>query len=143
MLSLELKKEIKASPERIYKAWTNADDLARWHCPMGMKVTQAKTDGKVGGRFSVNMVGDDGEDNRAIGEYLELTPYSRIRFTWGWEVGGGNGDNTEVTITIAPIDDAKSLVTLRHEKFESPDGRNGHEEGWTGALENLRLHLEN
>lgn len=143
MLSLSLKKVISAKPERVFKAWTNADDLAKWHCPLGMTVSEAICEPKIGGRFSVNMVGEDGQNHRAVGTYLELDPYSKLRFTWDWEEGGDTGANTEVTVSIAAIDSEQTEVTLVHERFDSTEGRDSHSEGWTGALTNLASHLEN
>ncbi|HLP00042.1 MAG TPA: SRPBCC domain-containing protein [Fimbriimonas sp.] len=142
MLSLSLKRVIRANPERVFRAWTNAEDLAKWHCPIGMTVSHALCVPEVGGRFSVNMVGEDGNNHRAVGTYLELEPPSKVRFTWDWEEGGDTGANTEVTVKIASLNDSECEVTLTHERFESAEGRDSHSEGWTGALTNLANYLE-
>lgn len=140
-LSLEIKRVLKASTKRIYDAWTTADELRAWHCPAGMTVSHAQCDPRVGGRYMVNMVDPNGGTHRAVGKYLELVPTTKIVFSWDWEVGGGGGADTRVTILLKWLTDEESELTLIHERFDDEAIRLDHQGGWTGALNYLERHL--
>ena len=70
-------------------------------------------------------------------EYVEVTPYSRVVFTWGWE-GEGNpvppGSST-VEITLVPDGDG-TVVRLRHHGLSAQEGAK-HAEGWAHYLDRL------
>jgi len=140
-LSLEIKRVIRASAQRVYDAWTTAEELKAWHCPAGMTVSHAQCDARIGGRYSVNMVGPDGQNHRAVGEYLELIPAEKIVFSWDWEIGGGGGSDTRVTVLLKALNDAESELTLIHERFDDEAIRLDHQGGWAGALDYLERHL--
>ena len=141
MLSLEIKRVFQASTQRVYEAWTQADQLKAWHCPAGMTVSFAQCDPKVGGRYVVNMVDADGQDHRAAGEYIELVPASKIVLTWNWEIGGGGAGEMLVTVLLKSISADRSEITLIHERLEDDASRLDHMGGWTGALDHLEDHL--
>jgi len=141
-LSLEIKRVMPASVERVYEAWTNAEELQAWHCPDGMTVSDAQCDASVGGRYSINMVDRDGRNHRAVGRYLELVPSEKIVFSWDWELGGGGGVDTRVTVLLKSLGTSKSEITLIHERFDSEAIRLDHEGGWNGALNYLEHHLQ-
>jgi uncharacterized protein YndB with AHSA1/START domain len=58
--SLTLKRRFKAPPAKIYAAWTDAAELARWFGPAKVTVVRAEADARVGGRYSIAMRTDDG-----------------------------------------------------------------------------------
>jgi uncharacterized protein YndB with AHSA1/START domain len=140
-LSLEITRVVRASAQRVYEAWTHADQLKAWHCPEGMTISHTQCDARVGGRYVVNMVDTEGRDHRAVGEYLELVPASRIVLTWDWEVGGGGGTDTRVTVLLRSLAENESEITLIHERFDNEPCRLDHIGGWTGALNSLKRYL--
>ncbi len=77
------------------------------------------------------MVGD--KDFPHSGTYKEITPYSRLVFTWEapWSAPG-----TTVTVTLNPVTDGTEVV-LTHVKFLSEESRDNHAEGWAGILSKL------
>ncbi len=66
---------INAKPETVFPFFTDPAKMLRW------KGVDAMLDPRPGGIYRVNVTGR----NVARGEYLEVTPYSRVVFTWGWE----------------------------------------------------------
>jgi uncharacterized protein YndB with AHSA1/START domain/DNA-binding transcriptional ArsR family regulator len=131
-LSLTCRHTFKASAERIYKAWLDPAVMIKY-MTMGteMVARDATCDPRVGGRFHFTMVGE--KEHPHTGTYRELTPYSRITFTWEapWSAPG-----SLVDITLAPVEGGTEVV-LTHVKFTSEESRDGHFKGWTGILDRL------
>ncbi len=132
-LSLSISKVIQATPDKVYAAWLDPRMLAQFMTPgPNMTCPQVETDPRVGGAYKVVM--RDGEtDIPHHGTYLELTPYSRIAFTWN---SPHAAPDSEVHLTFAPEGDG-TKVELTHVKFKNEDSLNGHKAGWTGILEAL------
>lgn len=136
-LSLTVSRTISASPEKVYAAWLDAELLARFMTPgEGMTCPVVETDPRVGGSYKVVM--SDGEhDIPHHGTYLELTPHSKIAFTWN---SPHSAPDSEVHLTFAP-DGGGTRVELTHVKFANEDSLNGHKAGWTAILEALASQL--
>ena len=135
-LTLNVSRLIKATPKRIYDAWLDPAMMTRFMFPRpDMHITDTACDPKVGGRFRVVMVGD--KEYPHEGTYKELTPYSKLVFTW--EAPWSAPDST-VTITLTPEGDA-TRVDLSHIRFLSEESRDNHAEGWAGMLVNLETYL--
>jgi uncharacterized protein YndB with AHSA1/START domain len=68
---------------------------------------------------------------------VELTPYSRLVFTWEapWSAPG-----TTVTVDLTPVEDGTEVV-LTQVRFTDPQSRDSHAEGWTGILAKLDAAL--
>lgn len=132
--SLTLKRHIKASPEKVFAAWTQAAHLSRWFGPGEIKVVKAEADLRVGGRFDISMVGPDGETHGVGGIYREIIDGELVRFSWAWVTMPER--ESLVTVKLAPRDGGTDL-TLVHEQFADEAARDRHTQGWTGALDKL------
>ena len=82
-----------APRERVYKAWTDPKQLARWFPPEGFTTAACELDVRVGGAIRLDMKGPEGEPfNGAIfpgrGVYREVVPNERLAFTFEPEAGG-------------------------------------------------------
>jgi uncharacterized protein YndB with AHSA1/START domain len=131
-LTLTVRRTIKAPPKRVFEAWLDPTMMMKFMSPRpDMHVREARADAKVGGRFFVMMVAD--KDLPHEGTYREITPYSRLVFTWEapWSAPG-----TYVTIDFAPVPDGTEVV-LTHVKFLSEESRDNHLQGWGGILGKL------
>lgn len=72
----------RAPPERIYRAFLDADAIAKWIPPNGFTCKVHHMDVKVGGTFRMSFTNfSNGKSHSFGGEYLELTPHERIRYT--------------------------------------------------------------
>ena len=96
-LRLEIKRLIKAPRERVFEAWTNAEQLKKWFGPdEDIVVPQTKVDLRAGGKYRIQMKKPDGEFHTATGTYREVKPPERLVFTWSWEKDGSEPDFGEV-----------------------------------------------
>lgn len=132
-LTLAVDHLFAAPAKRVYDAWLNPVDLARFMVPCeGGTVPSANADARVGGRFSIIMrVGD--KDIPHAGTYLELKPHSRIRFTWE---SPHSVDDSEVTLDFVP-EGPGTRIMLSQVRFQSEESRDGHIAGWRYILETL------
>jgi len=137
--SLTLKRHIKASPEKVFEAWTQAEQLSRWFGPGSIAVCEAETDLKVGGRYRIAMKSPDDEEHRVGGSYREIVHGRRLVFTWAWQ----STPERESVVTLSlKLRDGGTDLTLQHEQFFDAAARDRHEGGWSGALEKLSAILE-
>lgn len=80
--TIRLHRVLKATPEKIYRAFTDADAMARWLPPHGFTCKVHHMDVKIGGTFRMSFTNFTTMKSHAFGgEFLELTPYERIRYT--------------------------------------------------------------
>lgn len=70
------------TPEKLYRAFTDADAFAKWLPPNGFTCKVHHLDAKVGGTFRMSFKNfGTGNGHSFGGEYLELVPHERIRYT--------------------------------------------------------------
>lgn len=73
---------LRASPERIYRAFLDADAKAKWLPPYGFTGKVHHLDAKVGGTYKMSFTNfTTGHAHSFSGEYRELVPFEKIRYT--------------------------------------------------------------
>lgn len=141
-LDLVLTRTFDAPRELVWQAWTEIHHLERWICPRDFTVTFCEGELRAGGKWRTSMRAPDGREHICGGAYREILPPAKLVFTHAWEEeNGAYGPQTMVTVTL----EAKGRQTaMRFEQtgFSSLEFRDGHEDGWRGAFDNLADHLE-
>ena len=80
--TVKLHRVFRAPPERLYKAFLDADALAKWIPPNGFTCKVHQLDARVGGGFRMSFTNfSTGGSHSFGGEYLELKPDERLRYT--------------------------------------------------------------
>ncbi len=80
--TVRLHRVFAASPEKVYRAFVDADAMAKWLPPHGFTCHVEHLDAKVGGTFRMSFKNfTSGNAHSFGGEYLELVPHERIRYT--------------------------------------------------------------
>jgi uncharacterized protein YndB with AHSA1/START domain len=80
--TIKLHRVLKAPPERVYKAFLDADAMAKWLPPHGFTGKVHQMDAKVGGSYKMSFTNfSTGKSHGFGGTYLELSPYDKIRYT--------------------------------------------------------------
>lgn len=120
---------VNASPETIFPFFTDPGKMVLW------KGKSATLDPRPGGVYRVDVTGRD----IASGAYVEVTPHSKVVFTWGWEDAGNPVPPGSSTVEVLLIPDGQgTIVRLRHYGLSAEDG-DKHAEGWDHYLERLAL----
>ena len=80
--TVRLHRVLRTIPERIYRAFLDADAMAKWLPPYGFTCKVHHMDAKVGGTFRMSFTNfTTGHSHSFGGEYLELVPHERIRYS--------------------------------------------------------------
>ena len=129
---------LDATPEQVWRAWTDHDAVAQWWHPEGARTPResVEIDLREGGSYRYSMVNEeDGTTVITGGTYLEVIPHSRLSFTWG-EPGSDPADTPVVTLTLAPEGDRTRLTfELRGVAGQAGDGY--FYDGWVSTLDSL------
>jgi len=101
--TIRLHRVLRAPPERIYRAFLDADAMAKWLLSHGFTGKVHHIDAKVGGRFKMSFTNlSTGHSHSFGGEYLELVPFERIRHTDQFDDPNLPGE-MPVTVSLKPI----------------------------------------
>jgi uncharacterized protein YndB with AHSA1/START domain len=98
-----LHRVFRAPPERVYRAFLDADAMAKWLPPNGFTGKVHHADAKVGGTFKMSFTNFTSGTSHAFGgEYVELVPHERIRYTDRFDDPNLPGV-MEVTVTLKKV----------------------------------------
>jgi uncharacterized protein YndB with AHSA1/START domain len=101
--TIRLHRVLRAPPERIYRAFLDADAMAKWLPPNGYTGKVHRMDAKVGGTYRMSFTNfSTGHGHSFGGEYLELVPYERIRYTGKFDDPGLPGE-MQTTVTLRKV----------------------------------------
>lgn len=120
-----------ASPERVFDAWLDPNALAQFMRPGEKMGCDAVNDPRVGGKFSITMLGSEGNIFPHSGEYLTIDRPRKLVFTWHSKATAMA--KTEVTVELKPVGGGKTELTLTHVGIPQEE-RENHNGGWTAIL---------
>ena len=134
--SLQIAREFPAPRERVFNAWTQADEMRAWSCPEGASVESVSSDLRPGGAYHVTMKIEDGSLITARGVYREVESPSRVVYTWDWDEEDHRMGDTLVTVEFEDLGE-RTRVVLTHDFFPAIEARDGHAQGWESCLDKL------
>jgi uncharacterized protein YndB with AHSA1/START domain len=134
--AVRVSRRIRATPERLFRAWTEPALLQHWWRMEGpgWSFAGAEVDVRVGGAYRLAMTGPDGRAHTAVGVYSEVVPPQRLVFSWEWEDPASRVGDTLVAVDIIDAGDGTSDVVITHTRFGDAERASGHERGWTQLL---------
>lgn len=137
-LELVIERDFRAPRELVFRAWTEADMLARWFCPEGCDAPFQRFDPRVGGDYRVCLRGkESGTEWWMQGEFLEIEPHERIVLTHVWDDVDRRPD-TDSVITVRFTDvDGGTRMHFHQRRFVSGFERDDHRGGWSSCFNRL------
>lgn len=101
--TIRLHRVLRAKPERIYKAFLNAEAMAKWLPPYGFTCTVHHLDAKAGGTFRMSFTNfTTGNGHSFGGEYLELVPSQKISYSDKFDDPNLPG-MMKTTVSLTPV----------------------------------------
>ncbi len=101
--TVRLHRVLRAAPEIVYRAFIEANAVAKWLPPYGFTCTVHHMEARVGGTFRMSFHSfTSGSGHSFGGEYLELVPNKRIRYTDKFDDPNLPGV-LEVTVALKPV----------------------------------------
>jgi uncharacterized protein YndB with AHSA1/START domain len=134
-----------APRERVFRAWTDPLELAKWWGPKGFTNSVCEADARAGGAIRIHMRGPDGAVYPMTGEFREVVP--PVRLTFAAAVPGEDGKSIFEVQNVVTLDaiGGKTTCTLRARVIRKTPPADvylgGMNEGWTQSLERLAEHL--
>lgn len=111
--AVHLHRILTAKPEKVYRAFLDADAMARWMPPNGCTGRVHHVDAKVGGTFKMSFTNfTTGTTSAFGGDYLELVPNERLRYTDVFDDPNLPGVMT-VTITLKEVAVGTELTAVQ------------------------------
>jgi uncharacterized protein YndB with AHSA1/START domain len=108
-----LHRVLRATPEKIYRAFLDADALAKWLPPNGFTGKVHQLDARVGGSYRMSFTSfASGHSHSFGGEYLELEPRQRLRYTGKFDDPNLTG-TMQTTVSLQAVSCGTELNVLQ------------------------------
>jgi len=124
----------------LFALWTEPAHFSRWMGPADYRCIEARMDCRAGGAYRGMIRDAKGDENWFGGVYQEVTPFTRLAFTWAWDGGPVGGREMLITITFEERDDGKTVQTFHQANIATQSSRDSHEGGWTKTFEKLAAY---
>jgi uncharacterized protein YndB with AHSA1/START domain len=135
-LSLELTRLFSAPRARVFEFFAEAALLAEWWGPRGFSIPSIDFVPRVGGTYRIEMQPPEGDAFALRGTFREVDIPSRLAFTFEWEPGDPDDEETVAQLALEVTDDSTS-VQLRQGPFKTEARRALHRDGWTESFDKL------
>lgn len=140
---LKIDRLISAPRERVYKAWTDPEQMRQWFAPKPFELVVTKMDFRVGGRFEMAMKGPDGSRFPFTGTYRVIEPGKKLE--WTGEFAEGPVDQMTTTVTFA--DEGGKTRVAAHQRFfvmteTIKHATAGAKQGWGMTMDQLTAYVE-
>ena len=101
--TIRLYRVLRATPERVYRAFLDPDAMSKWLPPNGFTAKVHQMDARVGGKHKMSFTNfTTGKSHSFGGEYLELVPHERIRYTDIFDDPNLPGE-MQITVTLKKV----------------------------------------
>jgi uncharacterized protein YndB with AHSA1/START domain len=107
--TIRLHRVLRATPERVYRAFLDPDAMVKWLPPNGFTAKVHQLDAKVGGTHKMSFTNfTTGKSHSFGGRYLELVPNERLRYTDRFDDPNLPGE-MQVTVTLKKVSSGTEL----------------------------------
>jgi uncharacterized protein YndB with AHSA1/START domain len=111
--TIRLHRVLRAKPERIYKAFLDADAMAKWLPPFGFTCKVHHMDARIGGTFRMSFTNfTSGNGHSFGGEYLELVPSKVICYSDKFDDPNLPGE-MKTTVTLTPVSCGTEIAIMQ------------------------------
>jgi uncharacterized protein YndB with AHSA1/START domain len=139
--TVRLHRILATKPEKVYRAFLEPDAMAQWLPPNGFVGTVHHLDAKVGGKYRMSFRNfTTGQSHSFGGEYIELVPNERLRYTDRFDDPNLPGE-IQVTVTLKPVAVGTELHIVQ-EGIPDVIPPEACYLGWQQSLQNLTKLVE-
>jgi uncharacterized protein YndB with AHSA1/START domain len=136
-VGLVARRSIRATPERLFEAWTRPEQLMAWWGPPGVECIDARVDLQVGGEYRIANRFPDGRIVWISGEFETIEHPHRLVYTWRLD---SQPEPERVTVRFERRGNLTEVIVV-HERISDDAARRGHGEGWEGCLIGLEAYV--
>ena len=135
-LILEMVRVLPVARARVFAAFTDPDELARWFGPEGFSVGSLDSDPRIGGTYRIEIQPPEGDPFYLGGEFREVDPPGRLAFTFVYEEPDPDDVETLVELSLRDRGDSTEVVFTQG-PFKTEARRELHRDGWTDSFDRL------
>ena len=146
-LDLILEREVQATPQQLWDAWTIPEQLMQWFTPAPWQTVACEIDLKPGGAFNTTMQSPEGDRMENFGCYLEVIPQQRLVFTDALTAGFRPSLEPFMcaSINFEPLSNGTRYTAIA--KHRDKEKKQNHEDmgfhhGWSSALDQLLAMIQ-
>ena len=133
---LIVRRIVRATPARLFDAWTRPEHLLRWFGPRSAACVGAEVDLRIGGAYRLVVEFVDGRVVTIEGTFTTIERPHVLVYTWSIAPDLTSAPVEVVTVRFEPRD-ASTEVTVIHDRMPSDEVRRGHAAGWEDCLDGL------
>ena len=135
-LTVEMVRALPVAPARVFAAFSDSDELAKWFGPEGFSVGSLDFGPRVGGTYRIEMQPPEGDPFYLGGEFREVGPPRRLAFTFVYE--DPDPDDVETLVELWFRERGESTeVVFTQGPFKTEARRELHRDGWTDSFDRL------
>lgn len=138
-IRIEIRRVIRATPARLFAAWTEPDQLRAWWGPAGVSCSAAEIDLRVGGRYRITNAVPGGGEVIIAGVFERIEIDRELVYTWSV---GGAAAPSRVIVRFEPRGPETTEVVVVHERIADRSTADDHRGGWVGCLDGLVGYAE-
>jgi uncharacterized protein YndB with AHSA1/START domain len=145
LLEMSLTRRVGAPVDVVFRAWTDAKQLAEWWGPKGFTNPVCEADARVGGAIRIHMLAPDGTVYPMTGRFLEIDRPHRLVFATAAIDGEGKAMfeivNTVTFTAIAGGTEIALVAQVTSTTPAAPQYLAGMSQGWSQSLDRLGVLL--
>ena len=138
-VTLEMRRTINATPERLFAAWTDPEQIVAWWGPKDVDCIGAEIDLRVGGRYRIGNQLADGTTIWIVGTFETIEPPRAL--TYSWLVEGIQSTPERVHVRFEARGGGTTELIINHQRIPGPALRDQHADGWRGCLDGLAAYV--
>ena len=135
-LRLEMRRVLPAVPRRVFAAFTDPNELAKWWGPQGFTMPSVQFDPRVGEAYRIEMRPPQGDAFLLTGEFRDVDPPTRLVYTFVYENPDPDDVETVVELSFRSLG-AGTEVAFTQGAFKTEARRQLHENGWRDSFDKL------
>jgi len=134
-----VRRVIGAPRERVFRNWTEPEQLRRWCGPGAFTCPDARVDLRAGGTYRLVMQAPGGGPLMSVaGTYRTVDPPALLVYTWRWDTGPAASDHESlVTVEFTDLGGGRTEVVVTHERFPAGHDASPYRSGWDEGLAKL------
>lgn len=136
--TLHMQRLIPASPDRVFRAWTDPNEMKKWWGPKDVRCLSVEVDLRVGGQYRIANELPNGTVLWIAGEFEVVEEPHLLIYTWTVETASPTTERVSVRFEER---EQGTEVILKHELIATTTLLGQHQQGWIGCMDGLVEYL--